>query len=246
MRYIAHRGYSKLFAENSLPAFQAVIDHPRNGHELLGIELDIHLTADGRIPVMHETTVPDDTGIPVPVANLTFNELQQLFRQHHGSAIPPVPSIEQVLELVNHQTELCFEIKIGSYDLNRFITLFEAALQRYTPRRDIVISSFSYEILEQTRQVCGQFDLRYGYLFELPEALQAVPHDVRNRFDFLHPWYPLLFATPELFRPSGPPLRCWTVNDAETVARIGALPLPIEAVMTDDIALAGQAPEAAS
>ncbi|MBN2320302.1 MAG: hypothetical protein JXR49_14555 [Acidobacteria bacterium] len=72
MKFIAHRGFSRRFAGNSLPAFQAVIDHPCNGRSLIGIELDIHLCKDERIPVMHETTVPGYKGEKVPVAQCTF------------------------------------------------------------------------------------------------------------------------------------------------------------------------------
>ena len=65
-----------------------------------------------------------------------------------------------------------------------------------------------------------------------------VPSAIRSRFDLLHPWYRLLFDVPELFAPEKPPIRCWTVNDMTTVTAIAGLPLPVEAVMTDDIVLA--------
>lgn len=41
MKFIVHRGFWLHFAENSLPAFQAVIEHPCNGRSLIGIELDL-------------------------------------------------------------------------------------------------------------------------------------------------------------------------------------------------------------
>ena len=237
MNYVAHRGYSRRFAENTLPAFQAVIDHPSNGHSLIGIELDIHLTSDGHIPVMHETSIPDDNGVPIPVAQMSLAELRLRHKQHHKGTTPPVPSIEQVFELVNHRTELCFEIKIGSYDLERFTRLFIEALEKYSPRDDVIVSSFSYDILEFVRPFCKPFNLRYGFIFNSPEALHAVPHDIRKRFDLLHPWYRLLFDAPELFRSDTRPIRCWTVNDPAVVAAIAGMKLPVEAVMTDDISL---------
>lgn len=238
MKFVAHRGYSRQFPENTLPAFQAVIDHRLNGSAVIGIELDIHLTGDGHIPVMHETSIADDRGTPHPVAQLSFSELQRLHQLRCGKVSPAVPSIRQVLDLINHRTELCFEIKIGSYNLERFTRLFVEALSTYQPQGDVVISSFSYEILEFVRPFCEQFNLRYGYIFKSADALTMVPADVRRRFDLLHPWYRLLFDSPEIFSRETPPIRCWTVDDAKTISGISRLSLPVEAVMTDDISLA--------
>lgn len=130
MKFIAHRGFSRRFAENSLPAFQEVIDHPCNGSSLIGIELDIHLTGDDKIPVMHETTVEGSNGEEIPVAQCTFDGLQRLFRQEHGSMIPPVPEIEEVLDLVGYRTELCFEIKERSLRSQSFLSAFCRSVER--------------------------------------------------------------------------------------------------------------------
>ena len=245
MKFIAHRGFSRRFAENSLPAFQAVIDHPCNGRSLIGIELDIHLSKDGRIPVMHETTVPGYKGTKVPVAQCTFEELRRLFKRKHGESAPPVPAIEEVLDLVDHRTELCFEIKQGPYDIDRFSRSFAAALGAYRPRGDVVVSSFSLEILEQVRPRLAGLDLRFGYIFKTVKAFQSVPLDARERFDLLHPRYTLVLDSPELFPSNGPPLRCWTVNDSATINRLISLTpaVPLEAIMTDDIDLAEMFPE---
>lgn len=240
MKFLAHRGFSRRFAENSLPAFQAVIEHPCNGRSLVGIELDIHLTSDGRIPVIHETSVRGDRGEKVPVAGCTFEELRRLFRREHGPSVPDVPAIEEVLELVNHRTELCFEIKEGSYDIDRFCSRFAMALAAYHPSGDVVVSSFSADILEKIRSCLARLNLRYGYIFKSMEALASLPSGGVSRFDFLHPHYRLALQAPEHFFAGGPPLRCWTVNDAEIVRRLADLApsVPVEAVMTDDIDLA--------
>ncbi len=245
MKFIAHRGFSRRFAENSLPAFQAVIDHPCNGRSLIGIELDIHLTSDERIPVMHETTVTGHNGETVPVAHCTFDELQRLFQKKHGTAVPHVPAIEEVLDLVGHRTELCFEIKEGPYDLNRFSRRFAAALGQYRPHGDVVVSSFSFEILERLRLPLARFDLRYGYIFKTIKELECLPPRAQEGFDLLHPRYTLVLKHPERFPSNGPPVRCWTVNDAIAIKRLIACTptVPVEAIMTDNIDLAEQFPE---
>jgi glycerophosphoryl diester phosphodiesterase len=245
MKFIAHRGFSRRFADNSLPAFQAVIDHPCNGRSLIGIELDVHFSADEKIPVMHETTIPGHDGKTIPVAQCTFEELRRLFKRKHGELAPPVPAIEEVLDLVGHRTELCFEIKKGPYDIHRFSRSFAAALSAYRPRGDVVVSSFSLEILDQVRPYLARLDLRYGYIIKTVRALQSLSPDLRKRFDLLHPGYKLVLDSPELFPSDGPPVRCWTVNSPKTVKRlIARMPaVPVEAIMTDDIDLAERFPE---
>ena len=240
MKFIAHRGYSGRYPENSLAAFQAVLDHPCNGRSLIGIELDIHLTADGRIPVLHETTVGGRLGGQVPIARCTFHRMQRLYKKQYDGKRPEVPDLGTVLSLVNHRTELCFEIKEGSYDLEWFTRLFAEAIEAYQPRGDVIVSSFSYEILDFVRSYLAWTNIRYGYIFDSVAALDAVPRMIRKRFDLLHPWYRLLLSTPERFSPKGPPIRCWTVNEPRLVRSLveQSASLPIEAVMTDDIELA--------
>jgi glycerophosphoryl diester phosphodiesterase len=244
MKFIAHRGFSLRFPENSLHAFQAVIEHPCNGRSLIGIELDIHLTADGRIPVMHDTKVTGHKGKTVPVARCTFDELQVMFRRKKGEAAPPVPEIEEVLELVDHRTELCFEIKQGCYDLDRFARRFAAVLDAYRPKGDVVVSSFSLDILERVRPQLARFELRYGYIFDTARALECLELEKGHGFDLLHPKYSLVLDSPQLFSMGGPPVRCWTVNDDRILRRLIAHTpeVPIEAIMTDDIGLAEQFP----
>jgi len=240
MKFIAHRGFSLRFAENSLPAFEAVIEHPCNGRSLTGIELDIHLTGDGRIPVMHETKVTGDRGKIIPVAQCTFDELQHLFKRANDPAVPPIPAIEEVFDLVDHRTELCFEIKEGPYDLDRFSSRFAEALAAYRPSGDVVVSSFSLNILEQVRSYLSRFDLRYGFIFKSIEAFGFLHPGGVHRFDLLHPHYTLALHAPVHFFSNSPPVRCWTVNDRDILRRLIARTphVPIEAVITDDIDLA--------
>jgi glycerophosphoryl diester phosphodiesterase len=242
MKFIAHRGFSLRFAENSLPAFQAVIEHPCNGRSLTGIELDIHLTGDGRIPVMHDTVIRDENGKIFTVARCTFEELQHRRKRAGIPGTLPIPAIEEVLDLVNHRTELCFDIKKGPYDLDRFCRCFASALDAYHPCGDVVVSSSSLNILNQVRSFLSRFDLRYGYIFKSFKALEGLQADTIRRFDLLHPHYRLVLHAPRSFQINGSAVRCWTVNDPDTIRRLTNLTpqVPIEAVMTDDIDLAEQ------
>lgn len=245
MKFIAHRGYSHCHPENSLEAYKAVIEHPCNGTSLIGIELDVHLTADDIIPVMHEVRVQSEDGAMLPVAQCTFEQLQYLHHLQYSGRRPPVPDIGSVLSLINHRTTLCFEIKIGQYDLDRFISLFKEALTAYKPAGDVIISSFSSHVITSMHAHLADLDLPYGFIFEDISALTSLPRKTIDHLDYLHPRYPLLFSHPNLFLELGLPVRCWTVNDRRLVERISDLSasLPIDAIMTDDITLAEMTPD---
>jgi len=245
MKFIAHRGYSHRYPENSLEAFKAVVDHPCNGSSLIGIELDVHLTADDTIPIMHEVTVRAEDGSMVPVAECTFERLQYLHRLQYENRCPRIPDFHSVLSLINHRTTLCIEIKTGQYDLDRFIGLFREALIDYRPAGDVIISSFSSEIIATVRSRLADLDLPYGFIFEGISAFTSLSRKTIGLFDYLHPWYPLLFTHRKMFEVTGLPVRCWTVNDLQLVKKISDLgtSLTIDAVMTDDITLAETIPD---
>jgi glycerophosphoryl diester phosphodiesterase len=99
----AHRGGAALAPENTLEAFRQAADVW--GADLL--EMDVRLTADGEVVVIHDATVDRTTDGNGPVAGLTLAELQALdagfrFRDPAGAASfagqgVRVPRFEDVL-----------------------------------------------------------------------------------------------------------------------------------------------------
>ncbi|HEY6394026.1 MAG TPA: glycerophosphodiester phosphodiesterase family protein, partial [Candidatus Binataceae bacterium] len=70
---IAHRGASGRFPENTLSAFRAAFEE---GVDMC--ELDVQLTRDGEIVVIHDETVDRTTDGHGPVASLTLAEIKSL------------------------------------------------------------------------------------------------------------------------------------------------------------------------
>lgn len=101
----AHRGLHDAsigVPENSLMAFRKARD---NGY---GMELDVHLTRDGRLAVVHDSELKRVCGREGIVENLTWEELKEYRLQQTAE---PIPSLEQVLELVDGQVPIIVEIK---------------------------------------------------------------------------------------------------------------------------------------
>ncbi len=101
---IAHRGLHKKpqIPENSMPAFAAAV---HNGY---GIELDLHLLADGGLAVFHDNTLDRTTGIKGRVKDLTADRLKEYKLEGTDWCIP---TFQEVLQLVDGQVPLIIELK---------------------------------------------------------------------------------------------------------------------------------------
>jgi len=69
----AHRGASAHAPENTLAAFELALARSADA-----IELDVKLSADGRVVVIHDQTVDRTTGSRGRVPNLSFTQLRAL------------------------------------------------------------------------------------------------------------------------------------------------------------------------
>jgi glycerophosphoryl diester phosphodiesterase len=96
-RLAAHRGGALLWPENSLRAFRESL---ALGVDLL--ELDIHLSADGRVVVIHDATLDRTTDATGPVGARTASELGQVRLRGRDGVVTDegVPTLEDVLALV--------------------------------------------------------------------------------------------------------------------------------------------------
>jgi len=108
-RIYAHRGVfdNDRIPENSLPAFRAAV---KRG---LGIELDIHRTADGEVVVFHDNTLERMCHDPRTPEEMTLAQLQDC--RLLGTA-ETIPTLRQVLELVDGRVPLIVELKGESGD----------------------------------------------------------------------------------------------------------------------------------
>jgi glycerophosphoryl diester phosphodiesterase len=138
---IAHRGASFIAPENTLSAV-------RLGWEMSadGVEIDIRLSADGRIVLMHDPDTTRTTGQPYTVAETTASTLRTL---DAGTMKPEVfsgeriPFLEEVVSCIPDNGTLFIEIKCGSEIIPPLETVIEASGNRSR----IAFKSFNIETL---------------------------------------------------------------------------------------------------
>jgi glycerophosphoryl diester phosphodiesterase len=148
---IAHRGCRAKYPENTLLSFQAALDA---GATM--IELDVRLSCDGKLVVMHDNTVDRTTDGHGQVNAHSLKELKQL---DAGGWFNPVftgqhvPELEEVLELVNGSALIDIEIKPQAYHPCHPAEAVEQRIVELVIRKKaneiVLISSFDKNILEQ-------------------------------------------------------------------------------------------------
>ena len=99
---IGHRGSPTDEPENTLLGFRRAL-----AQGVAGVELDVQLTKDGRLAVIHDDTLDRTTTGRGPVRALTMAELRRL----DAGRGEPLPSLDEVYELVKGQAHLLVELK---------------------------------------------------------------------------------------------------------------------------------------
>jgi glycerophosphoryl diester phosphodiesterase len=144
---IAHRGASGNFPENTLSAFRAAI---AAGADMC--ELDVQLSRDGAVVVIHDETVERTTDGAGEVAELTLAELKRLDAgaKFKAGAIKGerIPTLDEVFDVTSGKCGLNIELKAGG--LEHQVAQIVNARNAFG---DSIVSSFNWEYLKTIQQI---------------------------------------------------------------------------------------------
>ena len=208
---IAHRGASGTAPENTLAAFRRA--------ETIGahmIELDVQLTSDGEVIVMHDDTLERTTNGRGAVCGRSLAELRALDAgSWFGPAFAgePVPTLAEVLDAVRLPVNV--ELKAGGGDGLEARTL---AVVRAAGALDrIVFSSFDPGSLERLRLLTA--DAQIGVLWSRPQFSPAIAIAARVAAIAVHIRKTAVSAeNVAAAREMGLLTRVWTVNSPREFA----------------------------
>ena len=226
-KIFAHRGSKGTHPENTLASFKEAV---RVGSD--GIELDVHLTKDGHLVVIHDETVDRTTNGTGEIRNLTLAEIKELDAGSWVNATfagEKIPTLEEVLLLL---TELGFNGQLNielKTDVIQYKGLVEKCLALQSAKDwpfAIVYSSFNPYTLVELKEANPSQEI--GLLFESKEW--ADKGDAMLEKESYHPDLKLLDWAIEWNR-NQLPLRVWTVNEDTDINR--CFELQIEAIFTD-------------
>lgn len=147
MRIIGHRGARNIWAENSLSGFRNVC-----GLGVDAVELDVHLSSDGEIMVIHDPLLERTTDHKGPVAHLSRAALAKVTLDDTlGETIPTLPEVLDVYGPTGIELEI--EMKMDAFGnpypglLDKVIALVEA--RKMASR--VVLTCFVPEVIEEIR-----------------------------------------------------------------------------------------------
>lgn len=150
----AHRGYSASYAENTMSAFLAA---EKAGAD--GIELDVQLTRDGEVVVIHDEKVNRTTNGNGFVKDFTYKELRKLNANGKSSKKEPIPSLEEVLEWLRTNTLVCnIEFKNGLIPYEGMEAKVAKLVREYHLADRIIISSFNHYSIVQSYRIVPEIE----------------------------------------------------------------------------------------
>jgi len=102
MIIMGHRGAAALEPENTLLSIGRAIEIGVNA-----VEIDVHLSKDKEIVVMHDSTVDRTTDGTGPVCSFTVDELKKL----DAGKGQRIPTLQEVIDFIDNKVELVIELK---------------------------------------------------------------------------------------------------------------------------------------
>jgi glycerophosphoryl diester phosphodiesterase len=209
MLKIAHRGAKAYEPENTLQAFQKALDLNSDG-----IELDVHLSSDGHIIVIHDETIDKMTNGKGAVNTLSLSELKSfLIADKHQ-----IPTLKEVFDLVNKKCFINIELK-SAHTLTKVISLIdEYVSEKHWSYEHFIVSSFDWNALQQVHNLDSKIPI--GVLTETDLNL-ALAFAETIKAKAIHPYYHLLNSeNVQEMQQKGFLVLPWTVNIEEDIQKI--------------------------
>ncbi len=210
----AHRGASGYLPENTLPAFQKAVDLGADG-----IELDVQLTKDHQLVVIHDETIDRTSNGTGYVKDYTLEQLRKFNfnRTHPEYEHADIPTMQEVFSLIR-PTDLTIniELKTGLFDYEGIEEQIVDLTKKNGMEDRVIYSSFNHYSIARIRQLDPQAHTAFltcDGSIDLPAYAKA--HQVQALHPvFAHLRYPGFL---EQCQEAGLEVNVWTVNTAEQI-----------------------------
>lgn len=235
MKLYAHRGFRAAWPENTLLSFEKAIATGCGA-----IELDVQLSLDGELVVIHDETVDRTTSGSGQVAGMTLAELQAL----DTGGGQRIPTLEEYFELLaglpgggGVVTNIELKNSVIPYPgmEEKVLTL----VRRYGHAGRVLFSSFNHSSVVLCKQLAPEIPCGFLCGGRLDTAgVEAVAAKMKQHgVEYLHPSLASLTeAVLEKIKLCGLSINVWTVNDPAAMERLAAF--GAAGIFTDDPALA--------
>jgi len=215
LEFIAHRGSSYDAPENTLAAIKLAFEQKADG-----VEVDIRMSADGRLVVIHDETLYRVNGKNWRIDQKNLEELQKVDVGRWKSMDfdkERIPTLEEVLQVLPPKKRLFIEFKCGQ----EAVVVLKQILKEYGRTEDVAVVSFDLQTLRESKR-------------EMPECTTYWIHDASDLDEYIKNWLikkcakvgldGFMFSTEvvtrelvEFVHENNLKLYSWTVNSPKTL-----------------------------
>lgn len=228
MKIYAHRGASGTHPENTLAAFEEA-----SRLAIHGVELDLHLSKDDQLVVIHDETIDRTSNGVGYVKDLTLSELRAYdfgswFNEDYAGE--SIPTLEEVLKIFQHTTHhVNIELKSDVFPYEGMGEKVLYLVEKMGMADRVVISSFDHEAIRNFKRSAPHIEvaiLTMEVLVDAYDYARVIPADA------LHIFLPT--AMRKMTKDAllkGAIIRVFTVNDEDNA--IALEKIGVHAIFTD-------------
>ena len=226
---VAHRGASRQAPENTMEAFRLGVEAGADA-----IELDVHLTADGQLAVIHDDTLDRTTDRTGAVSSLAMDQIREAdagarFVRPDDAGYPyrgrglRVPTLPEVLAWLPDDMGLVVEIKARAA-ADAVVEAVRSHVVRAEGRLSVI--SFDEATIERVRELDPE--IRTGYLLVPTQPIEpAMVWATEHGHAGVHPYEADLGLDPMQILAKahayGREIGCYVVNDPERMQHLAAM-----------------------
>ncbi|HIV74948.1 MAG TPA: glycerophosphodiester phosphodiesterase [Candidatus Pseudogracilibacillus intestinigallinarum] len=229
-----HRGFMASFPENTLLGFRKAIELGVDG-----IEIDVQLTKDGEVVVIHDETFDRTTDGVGYVKDISLKEMKQFsagvnythFPNYDKETWPMerVPTLQEVLELLEpYPTELNIELKTSLFQYKGIENKVLSLVNDYGKGRKVIYSSFHLPSILRIKQLDPNAEIAW-----LMHQRISHPKDYLLSLDLdaFHLSKQIVLSDTSYLTGLLGNVRVWTVNDMDDIKRL--MDLGVNAIISD-------------
>lgn len=171
----AHRGASGYAPENTLPAFELAVIQKADG-----VELDVQLTKDGKMVVIHDETIDRVTNGTGFVKDYTLEVLKTLhcnnkFTEEENIKIPTLDEVYELLSPTGLTVNV--ELKTGVFQYEGIEKMALEISKKWKMEDKVIYSSFNHPSIMKIKEL--DCNAKVGFLYadgfiDVPEYAQRL------------------------------------------------------------------------
>ncbi|QCR30513.1 glycerophosphodiester phosphodiesterase [Priestia megaterium] len=229
---VAHRGASAYAPENTIAAFDKAVEMKADY-----IEIDVQRSKDGKLVVIHDTTVDRTTDGSGKVGNLTFKELRNLDagswkgEQFAGAQIP---TFDEILDRYRGKIGILIELKAPELYPGIEENIAEKLKERNLDKpqnEKIIVQSFNHNSMKKMNELLPKVPI--GVLTSSSaDATEQALQEFSTYADYFNPSYGIVtLDLVNQVHSLGMKIGSWTVRSQEAANFL--LDVGVDAIITD-------------